>query len=153
MAVEKFTAYDATVTTLIDSTSGAASSTSLYALGIGGYAYSAEVDNSTLQYPLGDIELAMSTTVTLAAPATLAVLLLPNVGSGNYAAASGNPGPGYFAGAVQLVAAATPQSMQILRVPLVTNKFKIVVFNNLGVALPSNTSSTLKLYRYGLQVV
>lgn len=151
MAVEKFSSYN-TADALIDSTAGAASSTSLYALANAAYAYSPEIDNSTLQYTLGEIELALSVTITLAAPATLTVLLLPNVGSGNYAASSGNPGPGYYAGGVQLVVGATPQYIQILRVPLVPYKFKIVVLNNLGVALPSNTLSTLKLYRYGLQV-
>jgi hypothetical protein len=153
MATEKWVSYN-TADSLIDSTSGATGTTSLYGLTNTSYAYSGVVDNSTLQYPFMDLELALSTTLAaLVAPATLNAFVLPDVGSGNYAASSGNPGPAYAVGAAQLVVGATPQYIQIRGILIPPYKYKVVILNNLGVTLPSNTSSTLKGYRYALQVV
>lgn len=130
---------------------GAASATSINTLANAGYAYGAEIDNSTLLYLYGDLALSLSAGVTAVAPAFISVFLLANV-DGNYSYATGNPGASQLAGTWSGIAG-TIQFMQVRGIVLPPNKFKIVIQNNLGVAFPVSTTSTAKLLRYGEQDV
>lgn len=121
------------------------------ALANAAYAYGAEIDNSTGLYLYGDLTLALSSAVTSVAPAFLSVFLLPNIDT-NYVASAGAPGASYLAGTGSFTAGSL-QFMQVRGLILTPNKFKIVIQNNLGVALPATTTSVCSLYRYGEQSV
>lgn len=128
----------------------AVAGTSLNALANAAYAYGAEIDNSTALYLYGDIAITLSSAVTSVAPAYFSIFLIPNI-NGNYVASSGNPGTSYWQGNF-VGAAGSITNLQIVGLRL-TQKFKIVVQNNLGVALPATNTSTCQLYRYGQQSV
>lgn len=153
MSTLKWAAYQ-TPDTLLDSTAGAASSTSLYAATTGSFVLSAEIDNSTLLYEYGDLELFLSGGVTCGAGSpSLDVFLLPNM-SGNYAYAAGvQPGQSWADRSAQLVASAAITYVQVRGILLTPNKFKVALKNNMGVTWPSNTLCTAKLYRYSEQAV
>ncbi len=121
----------------------------LNALATAGYAYGAEIDNSVLLYTLADLTVALSAAVVSVAPASLTVFVLPNI-DGNYTTAAGNPGSSYSAGTYS-GAGGSVQFMQVRGIILPPNKFKIVLLNALGVALPATTTSVCSLYRYGEQ--
>lgn len=124
---------------------------SMNTLANAGYAYGAEIDNSSGLYTLGDLTLALSSAVTSVAPAYLSVFLLPNIDT-NYAASSGNPGVSYLAG-TYYGPGGSVQFIQVRGIVLTPNKFKIAIQNNLGVALPATNTSACSLYRYGEQSV
>lgn len=115
-----------------------------------GFAYGAEIDNSTDLYTHGDLSLVLSSAVTSVAPAYLAVYLIPNV-DGNYVATTGNPGASYLVGTTA-VTAGSITNIQV-RGLVISQKFKIVLSNNLGVAFPSTNTSVCALRRYSLQSV
>lgn len=123
---------------------------SMNALAIGAYAYGAEIDNSTLLYEMGAFTLALSSAVLSVAPAFLSVFWLPNI-DGNYTAASGNPGTSSLVGTWS----GPGGSVQFMQVPLlnITLKGKVVIQNNLGVALPATTTSVCSLRRFADQAV
>lgn len=121
------------------------------ALANAGYAYGAEIDNSAGLYTLGDLTLALSSSVGSSSPASIAVFLLPNI-DGNYTAASGNPGASYWAGTASGPGGSV-QYMQVRGIILTPNKFKLVLQNNLNVSFPSTNTSVCSLYRYAEQSV
>ncbi|MDB5849795.1 MAG: hypothetical protein JWP29_3547 [Rhodoferax sp.] len=144
MTVSKWTVYNTADTAVAGAT--------MNALANGAYAYGAEIDNSTGLYLYGDLELALSSAVTSVAPAFLSVFIIPNVGTGNYVASAGNPGSSYLRGTGSF-AGGSIQFMQVQGLILTPGKFKIVIQNNLGVALPATSTSVCSLYRYGEQSI
>ena len=143
MATFKWLAYNTADTAVAGAT--------MNALATAGFAYGAEIDNSTGLYLYGDLTLALSSTVTSVAPALINVYLLPNIDT-HYVASSGNPGGSYLA-AVGSYTAGSIQYMQVRGIVLTPNKFKIVIQNLLGVSFPATSTSVCSLYRYGEQSV
>lgn len=142
MAVFKWTSYQAADTAVAGAT--------MNALANGAYAYGAEIDNSIGLFQYGDLSLALSAAVTSVAPAFLSVFLLPNVDT-NYQASSGDPGISQLVGTWS----GPGGSIRYVQVRgiVIPQKFKIVIQNNLGVALPATSTSVCSLRRYSEQSV
>lgn len=144
-----FTAYQSADTAVAGS--------SMNALANGSWALGSAIDNSTLRYPFGDIELVLSSAVSAGSGSPVVeVYLLPSADGGTTyptppGGSAGTTPAGYWVGNIIANASANFTSGLLQRVDLTPGFFRIEIRNQLGVAFPSTNTSTLKLYRYSLQ--
>jgi hypothetical protein len=98
--------------------------------------------------------------LTTVAPAYLAFYLYPlsddasHYGDGRFGSAAAGPPPGgYQIGTIGFAAAASTTIWgQIMNIPIIPAKFKIVLYNQAGIALPAS-GNTLKYVTYNRSVV
>lgn len=130
--------------------------TSLNALASGSYALGAAINNtptdgSTISYDLADLTITLSSAVTNASGTpNIAVWILPAVDGTNYPTPPGSSAgaaPPYLSYTFQQLASTATTTIVCPNIPIPPYNFKVMVQNNLGVALPSTNTSTCQLQR------
>lgn len=132
--------------------------TSLNALGgSGSYALGAAINNTptdgtTISYDLADLTITLSSAVTAGSGAPyITVWILPAVDGTNYPNPPGSSAaaapPNLIGGTYQGVPSVSTQTIEVLNIPIPPYNFKVMIQNNLGVALPSTNTSTCQLQR------
>lgn len=107
----------------------------------------------------GDLEIVLSAAITTGAGAPfLAAFIIPALDGTNYATTNGASTAGptasqYGGQRVSPPAATAVQVLHIRGLILPQSLFKVMLNNQLGVALPATSTSTCKLYRYSEQSV
>lgn len=107
----------------------------------------------------GDFELNLSSAVTAGAGAPfLAVYLIPSLDGTNYATTNGGitagpTSPNYLAGSILVPASVAVKVLLLRGIILPPSNFKLMINNQLGVALPAVNTNSARLYRYGEQAV
>jgi hypothetical protein len=117
----------------------------------------AAIDNTSGLYPLGDLVIVLSSAVTPTISPLVGIWILPSPDGTNYPTPPGTAAAAapanLYAGTMTLVASVSTSVMVVRGLVLPPSLFKVMIQNQLGVALPSSTTSTCKLYRYSEQVV
>lgn len=103
-----------------------------------------QIDNSTALDMFCDLSIALASAIYVA-PNFIGVYLYPlnkdgtTYGDGRFgSSAAGPPAPNYYVGNIVVVAATQAQEGALIRIPLLPGKFKFVLYNQAGVALPSS---------------
>jgi hypothetical protein len=135
----------------------AVAGTSMNALANAGYALGAAINNTptdgtTIAYDMADLTITLSSAVTAGAGTPyLTVWILPAIDGTNYPTPPGGSGaaaPGnLIGGTYQGVASVSTSTIVIRDIPIPPCNFKVLIQNNLGVALPATNTSTCQLSR------
>lgn len=155
-AIAKWQAYSSVTGIAGTSLNGIASGTAAV-----NYVLGAAIDNTPASagYFLADFELNLSSAVTAGTGSPfLAVYLIPSFDGTNYATTNGGTTAGptsaaYFVGSIVVPASTAAKVLQLRGFVLPPCNFKVMINNQLGVALPATTTSTCTLYRYSEQSV
>lgn len=150
MSTFKWTGYNTADT--------AVAGTSMNALANGAYAIGAAIDNTSGLFMLGDLVIVLSGAVSVPAGSpTIGIWILPSPDGTNYPTPPGGTaalGPAnLYAGTIAMVPSVSSSVMIARGLVLPPSLFKVMIWNNLGIAFPSSTTSTCKLYRYNEQAV
>ena len=128
--------------------------TELNSLGDGANKLSGAISNDGASelYLYGDLELYIATTSTRASDARVEVYILIELDGSNYSYGgdSQDPAPSMHVGDFQFDAATAARYAHIRGVMLPPTDFKILLINEMGVAMASS-GNTLKLAKYNLQ--
>lgn len=103
-----------------------------------------QIDNTTAQDIFCDVGISLGS-AAFVAPNFIGVYMYAlnqdnsSYGDGRFtASAAGPPPPNYSIGSIGLVAATQAQTGTLIRIPLIAQKFKFVLFNQGGVALAAS---------------
>jgi hypothetical protein len=143
---------------LLGSLDTAIAGTSLNALGgSGSYAMGAAINNTptdgtTVSYDLADLTITLSSAVTAGSGTpTLVVYVLPEIDATNYptppGSSAGAAPANLIAGTYVGVASASTSTIVVTNIPIPPYNFKIMIQNNLGIALPATNTSTCQIQR------
>lgn len=125
--------------------------------GSGSFALGAAINNTptdgtTIGYDLGDLTITLSSAVTTGSGApTLTVYILPAVDGTNYPTPPGGSAAAapasYIGGTYIAVPSVSTSSFSVLNMQIPPYNFKVMIQNNLGVALPATNTSTCQMQR------
>lgn len=147
MSTFKWTGYNTADT--------AVAGTAMNALANAAYALGSAIDNTAGLYLYGDLVLVLSSNVTPPAGSipTVNVSLLPSPDGTNYPNSGTGTTGNMLVGVISSVPSVATSVLVLRGIVLPPALFKVQIQNNLGVAFPSTTTSTCKLYRFSEQAV